>query len=111
MIKNNFFKSLNNDKKFKKLKTNPHGIKGDYHTNNIPNTRHLTRIIMSLKDIKEKINQSQIVEFSGIEHNRLKGALIWLINNKIICKISSSDSRCGGKYYLNPKWLALENEE
>lgn len=97
-IKNNF-----------KQKSNPTGLKGDYMTHHVSNIRHLTRIITYLKEINIKCIKSEICVQCNMENNQVNGALLWLLNNKIIIKESSRKGQNGGNYYsLNRDWMILK---
>lgn len=51
----------------------------------IASTRHLTRILIVLKDSKELLTYTQIKEYTGIT-GTLADALRWLVNHELINK-------------------------
>lgn len=95
-----------------KHKTNSDGCKGDYMTHHVPNIRHLTRVIVYLKEINIKCTKSEICKQCTMENTQIKGALLWLVNNKIVIKDHKRAAQNNGTYYsLNPDWLKLKYGE
>lgn len=80
----------------------------------IASTRHLTRIIIFLKDIGIPVTITQIREATGLI-NSLPDAMNWLVCNKIVCKEFMSNKKIFGKrmhgnlYFINNDWKILRD--
>lgn len=81
-----------------RTKKNPVGLKSD--NNFIANTRHLMRIITYLNEV-EYATASQMRKATGIDRQRIKDALLFLINFAIIERTSNTESK---KYWLHPSF-------
>jgi predicted transcriptional regulator len=92
-------------KTLEKYKTNPKGLKRT-PLNNLPSVNTLTRIINYLTYVKEPLNKNKINLGTGIEFSKLKYALLWLENNKIIVSFKNNSIFL---YKLNDSWLKLKN--
>lgn len=79
-----------------RTKKNPVGLKSD--NNFIANTRHLMRIITYLNEV-EYATASQMRKATGIDRQRIKDALLFLINFAIIKRKTNEGVKC---YCLYP---------
>lgn len=92
---------------FKELKTNSYGLKGDYATRKVANTRHLKRILYWLQEV-DYANYTEI-------RNALNGcltitdALKFLEGNNLIKSIQKN--RGMGKIYFLPYKEELVKEK
>ena len=92
-----------------KYKKNPLGLKQDSNKN--ASTRILTRIIIYLSEIQEEAILTEIREGTNNHTSKIKDALNWLVNNKIILKKKSTRKWKGSHtncYIINPAWRALK---
>ena len=71
---------------FENIKVNPVGLKGDYFSRHIANTRHLKRILVWLKQV-DYICQSDLRNQIGMGNKELKDGLIFLVGVGLIKKI------------------------
>ena len=71
----------------KKVKGKGNGLMAGSDQKYLATTRHLTRILIVLKDSKQKMSKYDLYQATGIEYPKLKDALNWLINHKLISKI------------------------
>lgn len=97
---------MSNFNNLEKYKTNPKGLRRT-PLNNLPSVNTLTRIINYLTYVKEPLNKNKLCLGTGIEYPKLKYALLWLENNKIIVSFKKINSIYF--YKLNDSWLKIKN--
>lgn len=97
---------MSNFNNLEKYKTNPKGLKRT-PLNNLPSVNTLTRIINYLTYAKEPLNKNKLYLGTGIEYPKLKYALLWLENNKIIISLKNKNSIY--LYKINESWLKIKN--
>ena len=99
---------------YKKMKEkhrkNSVGCRSDCHY--IANTRMLSRILLVLHEMGEA-NITQLGEGICTNGQRVKDALNWLVNNKLVCQDSYKPGfkRDYNIYYLNPMWENLKYDQ
>ncbi len=97
---------MSNFNNLEKYKTNPKGLRRT-PLSNLPSVNTLTRIINYLIYAKEPLNKNKLNLGTGIEYPKLKYALLWLENNKIIISLKNKNSIY--LYKINESWLELKN--
>ena len=97
---------MSNFNNLEKYKTNPKGLRRT-SLNNLPSVNTLTRIINYLTYVKEPLNKNKLCLGTGIGYPKLKYALLWLENNKIIISFKNKNSIY--LYKINESWLKIKN--
>lgn len=76
--------------------------------NHCASSREMTRIIVYLRETKSQANISLLIHELGINSQKLRDAVNWLVSNKILLKNTLDYGRIKNSYYINPEWEKIK---